>query len=252
MEPKGGRVLLLCLMVIFWTIDVICEAQREETRLVFGAEGGNVTLQLNRNDVEDVSWVYDGDHVRVKTKPGKPIEIRDPNHKGNMRATEDGSLVIMNLGLEDQKVYNADLLLKEKQESNVTLIHYDLKVYKILSAEDIQLEGNITNTEPCRVLMTCVVKEPNVTVTWSNGSGLIFTGNVLNIEDVHSNLNITCTAKNPISNITKAVKPSQFCRGKTEGNESNKHLGVTVGILSAVVVVVGAVSFFVYLKVSQR
>lgn len=249
MEPKGGHVLLLCLMVIFRTVDVICEAQSEETRLLFVSEGGNVTLQLNRNDVEDVSWVYDGD-VRVKTKPGEPIEIRDPNHKGNMWATEDASLVIMNLSLEDQKVYSADLHLKEKQESNVTMIHYDLKVYKILSAEDILLEGNITNTEPCGILMTCVVKEPNVTVTWRNGSGLIFTGNVLNIEDVHSSLSITCTAKNPISNITKAVKPSQFCRGKTADNKRNKGLGVIVSILLAVIVVC-IITYFVYRRVAK-
>ncbi|XP_040187970.1 uncharacterized protein LOC120920123 [Rana temporaria] len=243
MEPRGGRVLLLGLMVLYRWIGVICGARNEETRMVLGPAGGNVTLQLNRDDVEDVSWVYDGD-VRVKTKPGEPINFRDPDHKGNMWATEDASLVIMNLSLEDEKVYTASLQLKGTQESYV--IRYDLKVYKILSEEDIHLKGNVTNTEPCRVLMTCVVKEPNVTVTWRNGSGLNIPGNVLYIEDVHSSLNITCTAKNPVSNVTKAVNPSEFCRGKTDINERNNHLCVIIVSVILAVTAVGVTFYFLF------
>ncbi|XP_072284360.1 SLAM family member 9-like isoform X2 [Pyxicephalus adspersus] len=229
------------LIVLFLWIWLMCEAHNDETRVIFGTEGGNVTLQLNGDDVEDVSWVYD-DHVRVETKPGKPIKIRDPDHKGNMVAAEDASLVILNLSLEDQKMYSASLQLKGTQESYT--IHYDLKIYKILSEEDIHLQHNNTNNDPCSVFITCVVKYPNVNITWTKNSSLNLTCNVLYIEDALSSRNVTCNAWNPISNVTKTVRPSEYCEGKKTGGGRQVHVGVIVGIVFVLVVGIGGLIFW--------
>ncbi|KAM5127404.1 SLAM family member 5-like, partial [Mantella aurantiaca] len=113
----------------------------------------------------------------------------------------------------------------------------------ILSEEDIQLEHNITSREPCSVFISCVVRKPDVAVTWTSSSALNVTGHVLYIADARSSLGITCAAQNPISNVTKTVKPSELCGAKQAGGERRSHTGVIIMTVLGVIAVVGITGF---------
>ncbi|CAI9543467.1 unnamed protein product [Staurois parvus] len=75
-------------------------------------EGNNVTLQLDKEGQKrDITWVTAGGNHFATTKPNEDIVIRDTRYTGRLHALKDGSLFMIQLKMEDQGMYRANIRL---------------------------------------------------------------------------------------------------------------------------------------------
>ncbi|XP_063295902.1 uncharacterized protein LOC134583076 isoform X1 [Pelobates fuscus] len=84
---------------------------------ITGVEEQSVILQLGRTGVTSATWeLCTGDGNRyfiAHTFPRRPVEVLNRLYNGRLFSTPDGSLVISELTMKDQGIYNADLFVGE-------------------------------------------------------------------------------------------------------------------------------------------
>ncbi|XP_040267713.1 uncharacterized protein LOC120981962 isoform X5 [Bufo bufo] len=105
-EPSSKKIVLL------------------ETKNISAVLGKEATLVVNTNkesEIRDIQWVKNGINFAT-TKPKKDVTIRESSYKGKLRSTNDGSLVLQSLTIEDQGEYKADILLSDMK--NYQIIYY--------------------------------------------------------------------------------------------------------------------------------
>ncbi|XP_066465095.1 SLAM family member 9-like isoform X2 [Eleutherodactylus coqui] len=176
---------------------------------VHAAEGENVTLQINETEVKEISWLLGGHHI-VTTKPGKPVIIKDRKLKQRLQGTDQGSLEIIDVYLEDQGEYSATVF---KENNNDCVQHFRVNVYPKLLNEDIEIKSTVSGKEPCNVTLTCAVNRSDVTIFWSSQSesNTVIRDHTLTLYNVHPNNTYSCTAENPAIKTSRSIKPWIFC-----------------------------------------
>ncbi|XP_040267712.1 uncharacterized protein LOC120981962 isoform X4 [Bufo bufo] len=95
-----------------------------ETKNISAVLGKEATLVVNTNkesEIRDIQWVKNGTNFAT-TKPKEDVTIRVNSYKGKLRSTNDGSLVLQSLTIEDQGEYKADILLSDMK--NYQIIYY--------------------------------------------------------------------------------------------------------------------------------
>ncbi|KAM3918701.1 uncharacterized protein RB166_013478 isoform 1-T2 [Leptodactylus fuscus] len=97
-----------------------------EAKNISGLRGESVTLivaSIKESEIQDIQWVKNGINFAT-TKPNKEVTIRDSNYNERLGASNDGSLVIQKLTMEDQGEYKADILmLNSKKYEIIYVLH---------------------------------------------------------------------------------------------------------------------------------
>ncbi|XP_077320279.1 uncharacterized protein LOC143942762 [Lithobates pipiens] len=111
-----------------------------------GTIGGRVTLHVDLADIEYISWVAANPDIKflAKTEPGKPVATRHPAYIGRVKATADGSLVIISLTKEDQGQYTANV---QRFKFGQCLQTFNLRVFGVSSAESCTKWINVSGVE---------------------------------------------------------------------------------------------------------
>lgn len=84
-----------------------------ETKNISALRGGDVTFVVDiikESGIQDIQWVKNGVNFAT-TKPFQGVTIRDNVYDGRLRGSDDGSLIIHNLAMEDQGEYKADIVM---------------------------------------------------------------------------------------------------------------------------------------------
>ncbi|XP_044127846.1 SLAM family member 9-like isoform X2 [Bufo gargarizans] len=232
--------LLLSMMIVHQPC-VVCGLEH-----VSAAEGGEVILRVPRSENTVINWILlpSGTVVAI-TEPGNPIyekALRN-EYRGRVSSEDDGSLHIYHLSLKDQGVYRAQSLDER------ICVKFNLTVYENLSSGDIKINHNLTRNDTCSLSLLCAVDKRDVTITWSNAqSGDInVTGGVLYVPPRDVNFTYTCTARNPVSNVSKTVIPGEYCR-RGDSNSNNSSMlgqrlfhGLTPATIIIIIIIVAAV-----------
>ncbi|XP_056403341.1 CD48 antigen-like [Hyla sarda] len=231
-------MLLLLSLITFLQFCVVCgDSCRQEN--VSGGDGGDVILRVHQTGIRFINWVLlpKGDFI-VQTNPNESINDNKltKQYKGRVRSEDDGSLHLYKLSQEDQGIYRA----KIQTEDNEDCVEFHLTVYEILSPGDIQINHTISRNDPCSLDLFCSVYKRNVTITWSSvhTSDINVTRGVLYVSPRGVNVTYICTARNPVSNVSKTVIPGEFCKTKSEfKGAARDHLLGALGIISVLVII---------------
>ncbi|KAG9468054.1 hypothetical protein GDO78_013838 [Eleutherodactylus coqui] len=145
-----------------------------------------------------------------RSNPGKPVIIKDRKLKQRLQGTDQGSLEIIDVYLEDQGEYSATVF---KEKNNDCVQHFRVNVYPKLLNEDIEIKSTVSGKEPCNVTLTCAVNRSDVTIFWSSQSesNTVIRDHTLTLYNVHPNSTYSCTAENPAIKTSRSIKPWIFC-----------------------------------------
>ncbi|XP_075047880.1 uncharacterized protein LOC142108165 [Mixophyes fleayi] len=107
------------------------------TRQLFSTLGGEVTLQLpNETRVAFITWdINNIDHIAI-TRPGQNVVLVNNSYVGRLSAMIDGSLKMFNLTTEDQRVYRAEVFIKNWIYRCTQI--YDVRVRKVFRGYSLQ------------------------------------------------------------------------------------------------------------------
>ncbi|XP_075049458.1 SLAM family member 9-like [Mixophyes fleayi] len=228
------RFSILVFMTLQLHTCVLCEDPCAQ-RAVSGIQGGDVTLQLDQTRITFIYWAaLPGAGVIATTKPGGYIDNVIKSYTGRLSNTGDGSLHITKLTPSDQRVYAATI---QEEEGEQKCLHFNLTVYRRLSAGDIQISPNVISNVTCSMTLMCIVTAPDVTITWRNinSSNINVTGDVLYVPPSDVTSTYTCTASNPAGNVSKSVVPQQYCNIDSQEQQT---FHTTVNIIRSVIAVV--------------
>ncbi|XP_073493749.1 SLAM family member 9-like [Phyllobates terribilis] len=206
-------MLLGFLLFFLLQFCVICDKPCTQEN-VSGAGGGEVVLRVHQTGIRAIYWVLLPEGTNIVTiKPGRSNDDDDvlPQYRGRVRSVADGSLQIKNLSLQDQRIYRAEIRTND-DETFCEL--FNLTVYERLSDTDIKINRSLTRNDSCSLSLLCTVDKRDVTVTWSHlhGGHINVTRGVLYVPPGDVNFTYICTARNPVSNVSKTVIPGDYCK----------------------------------------
>ncbi|CAH2327015.1 SLAM family member 5-like [Pelobates cultripes] len=197
------------LIFIFLPKSILCAESCGDKRTVFGAVRGDVVLPLNQTAIKDIAWVTANVHF-ASTKPGGDIDILNNRYEGRLYGTADGSLNFTKLTSEDQGEYTAHILTGPKIKFCEQ--QYDLRVFRTLLPEDMEILPSVTRNGTCRVSLFCMVNGSDVNITWisSDSSAINVVNGSLHVTDTDNIFK--CTAHNSVSTISRTVNPQRYCQ----------------------------------------
>ncbi|XP_069583606.1 SLAM family member 9-like isoform X1 [Ranitomeya imitator] len=239
-------LLLMFLLNACVVCDESCTQEKEP-----GPEGGEVVLRVHQTGIRLINWILlpKGD-VIVTVKPGQSYDDKDvlPQYRGRVSSLFNGSLQISNLSPQDQRIYKADL---RTNDDKTFCELFNLTVYERLSETDIKINHSLIGNDSCSLSLLCTVDKRDVTVTWSQ----VHRGPINVIQGVlyvlPSDVNVTyiCTARNPVSNISKTVIPGDYCKKDPKVPVKKSELPWILG--SAFTACVIIVLFVIYKKLAK-
>ncbi|KAM4664854.1 pregnancy-specific glycoprotein 22-like [Discoglossus pictus] len=216
--------------------NVLCDPLCGGTRNVVATEGGDTILRINRSNIKYISWII-GRHHFASTKPGGIIEPQDDHFQGKLNGSHDASLIIKHLTMEDQGIYTSNILSnKGEWQCNQ---HYNLRIYKNISKEDIKIHHNITINETC--YFTCSVNAPEVKITWKKirTDDILMKNHILYVHYENTDFSYICTAENIVSHNSRSIIPSTICK-KDHISDGTRCLSIVNDIILPIVVVIVA------------
>ncbi|CAN2390105.1 hypothetical protein PRIEUP_LOCUS141 [Pristimantis euphronides] len=175
----------------------------------------------------DITWFVSGNHFAT-SESGKNIKIRDNRYKEKVFSTEDGSLLMKNLVREDEGTYSASTMKSTSGREELCAQIYDLRVYEMLSDDNIEIEYDVSSNETCNVTFNCTVRGSDVTITWetTTGNDTSMTG-VVHVQDPDPQVIYTCIGWNPVTRASKSVTPWEYCKkGRHQKAEDYKVLNI--------------------------
>ncbi|XP_044128544.1 SLAM family member 5-like [Bufo gargarizans] len=222
-------ICFLWILIGIYLKCTLCDRSCGERNHVIGAEGGDVLLQVDPDGVMgDITWFLSGNHFAT-SEPGKIIKIRDSRYKEKVDSTEDGSVLMKNLAKKDEGTYIASTLKSTSGIEELCALIYDLRVYEMLSDDNIEIDYEVSSNETCNVTFICTVRTSDVTITWesSTNNDVNVTSNVVHVQDPDLKVIYTCTAWNPISSVSKSVTPWEYCKiGRQQISEDYKDMNI--------------------------
>ncbi|KAM5237518.1 SLAM family member 5 [Ctenodactylus gundi] len=215
--------LWICLLFL----QTWLEATGRDTDLIMvnGILGESVTFPLNIQEpqsINNIAWTSGTSVAVIKPRDsGAAPEILVTHNNYHERITvisQNYSLVLSNLRMEDAGDYKADINIKAdtttKTSPRTITKHFHLGVYRRLGKPKITQSLMTSENSTCNVTLTCSVdeEEKNVTYTWSTQKS---ENNVLQVLQTPENKDMiyTCTASNPVSNNSSSISAQQLCAG---------------------------------------
>ncbi|XP_075049253.1 uncharacterized protein LOC142109107 [Mixophyes fleayi] len=206
----------IILWFVFLSLQNYVLSETSSERSIYVTEGGRVTLEVKaiwlNNKIRDVSWITaDVIHFATTTPDGN-VDIRESRYKGRLRSSNDASLTIINVTLEDQGLYRADIELSDGETHG--------QLYRIIFAKipdnNVLTEASIP--DPCSV--SCRI----------NGSDVILTCDITELYDPG-----ICSCVTWTSDCSRCVL-EESCR--EDGKTDRSRVGVILGVLILTVVLV--------------
>ncbi|KAL8184328.1 UNVERIFIED_CONTAM: hypothetical protein K2H54_013608 [Gekko kuhli] len=187
----------------------------------------------------------------AEVNKGHFCELSDvhPELEGRLNVSEDcRSLQITNLHQNDSDTYSVQI---EVPIPRVSLLeNFHLQVYKRLSESDLEVQCEKDHLSDGRQTwqLNCSAGmwEDHVKYNWGPASGteVLFSRIYLIAQDNTSDdLNLTCTATNPVGSTSKTVSVKQTCEGVMDspsGQPSYTLVGVTITALIVAKVAISA------------
>ncbi|XP_073423272.1 SLAM family member 5-like [Dendrobates tinctorius] len=225
------KMLLPLLLMFLVNSCVICdEPCTHEDVPVAGR--GEVILHVNQTGIRLINWILlpKGD-VIITAKSGQSFDEKDvlPQYRGRVRIVSGGFFQIINLSPQDQSIYKADI--RTNNDKTICKL-FNLTVFERLSETDIKINHSLIGNESCSLNLLCTVDKRDVTITWSrvHGSDINVTPGVVYVPPSDVNVTYNCTARNPVSNISKTVIPWVYCKTDTNTKFKKSELPWILGI----------------------
>ncbi|KAE8588428.1 hypothetical protein XENTR_v10022536 [Xenopus tropicalis] len=178
-------------------------------------------------------------------QPGTSMKVIADKYRGRVQEMGNSSLLVSNLSLRDWGTYKANVF----SNGGVCQQSYYVRVYRSLSAEDIDIEYNMTSRESCNMTVTCRVEGPDTRLVW-NGTAIGRAGaaqQTLHVYNAEPHMIYSCTAQNPVSRATTSLTPWAHClQGKSERNYIVQNIIRLV--LSGCILIAGACLFAHHVK----
>ncbi|XP_021054480.1 T-lymphocyte surface antigen Ly-9 isoform X2 [Mus pahari] len=201
-------------------------------KTVVGTLGEPVTLPLvfpASQDTKNVVWVF---NTSVISQEPRGAATADPRRKPKgskerrvRTSDQDRSLKISQLKMEDAGPYHAYVCSEASRDPSVS--HFTLLVYERLKKPSVTQSPVHMMNGICKAVLTCSVDggRNSVTYTWmplQNKAVMSQGKSHLNVswESGEHLPNLTCTARNPVSNSSSQFSSGTICSGP----ERNKRL----------------------------
>nr|XP_027806622.2 T-lymphocyte surface antigen Ly-9 isoform X1 [Marmota flaviventris] len=222
---------------------------------VVGTLGEPVTLPLAllaSQDTENIVWMF---NTSLISKEWKGSAMADPlvTPKGSDESrvwvsSQDYSLKISQLKMEDAGPYHAYVCSKTSRVTSMK--HVILLVYRRMKKPNITWSLMHTEDDICRLSLTCSVEDGgnNVTYTWSP----MQKGAILSQGSSHLNIswrsgekypNLTCTARNPVSNSSCQFLSGNIC----SGTKKKRHFWIWLSPV-IILLILGISSWYIWKK----
>ncbi|KAG3281065.1 T-lymphocyte surface antigen Ly-9, partial [Ictidomys tridecemlineatus] len=225
----------------------------EET--VVGMLGEPVTLPLAlpaNQDTENIVWMFNTSLISKEWKGSATAEpLVTPKGSDESRvwvSSQDYSLKISQLKTKDAGPYHAYVCSKASRVTSMK--HVILLVYRRLKKPNITWSLMHTEDDICRLSLTCSVEDGgnNVTYTWSP----MQKGAILSQGSSHLNVswrsgekypNLTCTARNPVSNSSCQFLSGDIC----SGSKRKRHFWIWLSPV-IILLILGISSWYIWKK----
>ncbi|XP_066895614.1 T-lymphocyte surface antigen Ly-9 isoform X2 [Kogia breviceps] len=191
---------------------------------VAGILGESITLSLALPDsqhIDNVVWMFNTSIISKEwgeeATANQLIKFKDPNQNTAWVSSQDYSLKIGQLKMEDAGPYHAYVCSNARVASTK---HINLSIYRRLKKPKVTGSLGLTEDGVCRVSLTCSVEdiEHNVTYRWSplpKGAVVSQGGAHLSVSwrSGEKHPSFTCRASNPVSNSSQQFLSRDLCPG---------------------------------------
>uniref|UniRef100_A0A8C0CJZ5 Lymphocyte antigen 9 n=1 Tax=Balaenoptera musculus TaxID=9771 RepID=A0A8C0CJZ5_BALMU len=191
---------------------------------VAGILGESITLSLALPDsqhIDNVVWMFNTSIISKErgeeATANQLIKFKDPNLNTAWVSSQDYSLKIGQLKMEDAGSYHAYVCSNARVASTK---HINLSIYRRLKKPKVTGNLGLTEDGVCRVSLTCSVEDSghNVTYRWSplqKGAVVSQGGAHLSVSwrSGEKHPSFTCRASNPVSNSSQQFLSRDLCPG---------------------------------------
>ncbi|XP_024612934.1 T-lymphocyte surface antigen Ly-9 isoform X3 [Neophocaena asiaeorientalis asiaeorientalis] len=191
---------------------------------VAGILGESITLSLALPDsqhIDNVVWMFNTSIISKErgeeATANQLIKFKDPNQSTVWVSSQDYSLKIGQLKMEDAGPYHAYVCSNARVASTK---HINLSVYRRLKKPKVTRSLGLTEDGVCRISLTCSVEDSghNVTYRWSplqKGAVVSQGGAHLSVSwrSGEKHPSFTCRASNPVSNSSQQFLSRDLCPG---------------------------------------
>ncbi|XP_026950825.1 T-lymphocyte surface antigen Ly-9-like isoform X3 [Sagmatias obliquidens] len=191
---------------------------------VAGILGESITLSLVLPDsqhIDNVVWMFNTSIISKKrgeeATANQLIKFKDPNQSTVWVSSQDYSLKIGQLKMEDAGPYHAYVCSNARVASTK---HINLSIYRRLKKPKVTRSLGLTEDGVCRISLTCSVEDSghNVTYRWSplqKGAVVSQGGAHLSVSwrSGEKHPSFTCRASNPVSNSSQQFLSRDLCPG---------------------------------------
>ncbi|XP_012393965.1 T-lymphocyte surface antigen Ly-9 isoform X3 [Orcinus orca] len=191
---------------------------------VAGILGESITLSLALPDsqhIDNVVWMFNTSIISEErgeeATANQLIKFKDPNQSTVWVSSQDYSLKIGQLKMEDAGPYHAYVCSNARVASTK---HINLSIYRRLKKPKVTRSLGLTEDGVCRISLTCSVEDSghNVTYRWSplqKGAVVSQGGAHLSVSwrSGEKHPSFTCRASNPVSNSSQQFLSRDFCPG---------------------------------------
>nr|XP_060614458.1 SLAM family member 7-like isoform X2 [Anolis sagrei ordinatus] len=191
----------------------------ENVENVTGIVGASVAFQLKfSSPFEIITW------LRTKGKDVDTVGVLKPGEKclsiislislqGRLNVSEDCKTIeILRLQEEDSATFRARVQIPEKKELLIFL--FRLQVFRHLLDSDVQIHCKAIENETWRLNCSAGESEEGVTFKMAASGREEHSGRLLDVQDgrgKEENLNVSCTARNPISTASSTRPLRDLC-----------------------------------------
>ncbi|XP_060053652.1 SLAM family member 6 isoform X2 [Erinaceus europaeus] len=235
--------LLLFLILLLRLETGTTVSQTISTRLdVVGTLGKSVILPLRIPEgVEftSVAWLHNHTStiaiLYINPAQGSQFYVVDPVWQGRLELIQPYSLQLSNLTWKDMGSYSAQINIKNSK----LFFNYFLLIFKQLG--DLQVTHNVRWTEnsTCKVHLACSVVDPgdNVMLQWQVPGNTSEVNLTLSWDRRKwSEENYTCTASNPVSNVSSSVSLRVLCTELHPDQNSTQNIIWVVFIIFIIII----------------
>nr|XP_030697749.1 T-lymphocyte surface antigen Ly-9 isoform X3 [Globicephala melas] len=191
---------------------------------VAGILGESITLSLALPDsqhIDNVVWMFNTSIISKErgeeATANQLIKFKDPNQSTVWVSSQDYSLKIGQLKMEDAGPYHAYVCSNARVASTK---HINLSIYRRLRKPKVTRSLGLTEDGVCRISLTCSVEDSghNVTYIWSplqKGAVVSQGGAHLSVSwrSGEKHPSFTCRASNPVSNSSQQFLSRDLCPG---------------------------------------
>nr|XP_053771490.1 SLAM family member 6 [Desmodus rotundus] len=217
--------------------------------VVNGVLGESVTLPLKfpgGQQTNFISWLHDKTAIIFIQPKEAQIQVIDPKRKDRLHVAQFYSLQINNLTMADSGCYYAQI----STTNSIETFKYNLGIFRRLRNLQVTNHTELSDNGTCEMHLVCSVENPNdhVSFRWQvSGNTPLEEANLTiswNPEN-SSEQTYTCTAMNPVSNLSFSLSAQSLCKGAFNKKNQRPNIIWIIIVLSFICI---AVCLFVWKK----